>query len=110
MGYPTLPWATAHPWDYVVKDGATVDHEAQARGYRAFFAAWTEAVADPDGVAAGFFCYRWDPYHRGGDDDTGYGVLGKPSMEVVRDGFETIYRLIDAACAGLLEHLDVQDA
>ncbi|MHC4947607.1 MAG: glycoside hydrolase family 113 [Planctomycetota bacterium] len=90
VGYPSLPWAGAHPWNYVAGGETPADPEAQARCYRAFFRAWAPVLGRPDGTAAGFFCYRWDPYHRGGPRDTGYGVVGKPALEVIRDGFERL--------------------
>jgi hypothetical protein len=99
VGYPSLPWASAHPWNYVATGDARADHEAQARSYRAFFAAWTDAVTDRAGRAEGFFCYHWDPYHHGEDDDTGYGILGKPSHDVIRQGFQRI-RAAGAAATG----------
>jgi hypothetical protein len=90
VGYPSLPWAARHPWNYVAKSGAKADHEAQARCYQAFFEAWSETVARGRSPVAGFFCYRWDPYHRGQSTDTGYGVRGKPAAGVIRAGFERI--------------------
>ncbi len=90
IGYPSLPSAAAHPWNYVAADGVGADHEAQARCWRAFFKAWTDAIARPDSPALGFNCYYWDPYHQGEDFDTGYGVNGKPALTVIRDGFDRI--------------------
>ena len=31
LGYPSLPWAAAHPWDYVPREGGEADAEPQAR-------------------------------------------------------------------------------
>ncbi|NNF45113.1 MAG: hypothetical protein HKN62_19105 [Phycisphaerales bacterium] len=90
IGYPALPWANAHPWNYVAEDGTRADPEAQARCWRAFFTAWSDVVADADSDALGFCGYRWDPYHRGGARDTGYGVVGKPAYEVIAEGFRGI--------------------
>ncbi len=90
VGYPSLPWAAAHPWDYVVRDDAEVDHAAQARCYRAFFDAWTDSFLTPGSPAIGFNCYKWDPYQRGGAGDTGYGVRGKPALAIIRRAFEHI--------------------
>ncbi len=90
VGYPSLPWAAAHPWEYVVRDDAQVDHAAQARCYRAFFEAWTDTFLTPGSPAIGFNCYFWDPYHRGGADDTGYGVRGKPALTIIRQAFDHI--------------------
>jgi hypothetical protein len=90
LGYPSLPWAAAHPWDYVARDNAKVDQAAQARCYRAFFDAWTDSFLMPGSPAIGFNCYKWDPYSRGGADDTGYGVRGKPALAIIRRAFEHI--------------------
>ena len=90
LGYPSLPWAAAHPWDYVPRDGVEADGEPQARCYRAFFEAWTDTFLKPGSQAIGFNCYYWDPYHRGGTGDTGYGVRGKPAMKVIREAFARI--------------------
>jgi hypothetical protein len=92
LGYPSLPWAAAHPWDYVAKGDARADHEAQARCYRAFFRAWAGEVARPGSRVLGFHCYAWDPYGNGEPDDTGYGFRGKPAMEIIRGAFEEIRR------------------
>lgn len=99
VGYPTLPWASAHPWNYVATGDVAADPEAQARCYRAFFETWTGELtrSSPAGPAAGFFCYRWDPYHRGGPQDTGYGVRGKPAHEIITAGFAEILRRAGAA-------------
>jgi len=95
VGYPSLPWATAHPWNYVPTPGVKPDHEAQARGWRAFFRAWGSEFTDPLSPAVGFFGYAWDPYYHGDDSDRGYGILGKPAFDVVRDGINHMLR--DAA-------------
>ena len=92
VGYPSLPWASAHPWNYVASAGTKADHDAQARSYRAFFTAWSDVFARRDTGTLGFFCYYWDPYHHGQDEDTGYGIHGKPSEPVVRDGFRRILK------------------
>ncbi len=90
VGYPSLKWATAHPWNYVPKMGMKADHEAQARGWRAFFDAWRGVLKDPSSRMAGFFCYHWDPYHQGGERDTGYGVWGKPAYAIIRENFQKL--------------------
>jgi hypothetical protein len=90
VGYPSLPWASAHPWNYITPKGSKADHEAQARCWRAFFRAWVRAFDDADGLAAGFFGYCWSPYYSGDAWDTGYGVKGKPAYEVLRNGFARI--------------------
>ena len=92
VGYPTLPWAHQHPWNYITKDGVEADPEAQARCWKAFFRAWTDELADPDCPIAGFFGYHWDPYRQGDANDMGYGIAGKPSLEIVRNGIARIRR------------------
>jgi len=87
VGYPSLPWANAQPWNYVAENDETADHEMQARCWRAFFRAWSETIADPDGPVIGFCGYRWDPYRHGDEKDTGYGIVGKPAMDVIRRGY-----------------------
>lgn len=90
VGYPSLASAAAFPWNYVADDDVKADHEAQARCYQAFFNAWTAVLAAPDSHAFGFHCYHWDPYHHGQSTDTGYGVNGKPALEIIRAGFAEI--------------------
>lgn len=89
VGYPSLPWASAHPWNYVAKQGSKADHKAQAKCWRAFFKAWLETFRSPpaESPAAGFFGYCWSPYYHGDAWDTGYGIEGKPAYETVRNGF-----------------------
>jgi hypothetical protein len=91
IGYPSLPWANAHPWNYVAGDTDEPDHALQARCWRAFFEAWTDSFLDQKCPIIGFCGYRWDPYRSGGDDDTGYGIVGKPSLDVIRTGFARIH-------------------
>jgi hypothetical protein len=90
VGYPSLPWASAHPWNYIAPKGSKADHEAQARCWRAFFRAWVRAFDDIDGPAAGFFGYCWSPYYHGDAWDIGYGVKGKPAYEVLKNGLARI--------------------
>jgi hypothetical protein len=92
LGYPSLPWAAAHPWDYVPRGEVTADHDAQARCFRAFFDAWSPAFTRAGSPALGVHCYAWDPYHHGGATDTGYGVAGKPALAVIRDAFARLSR------------------
>ena len=86
VGYPSLPWALKDPWNYVNSDSAAADANAQARGYAAFLAAWSDDLAAPGapGALGGVFFYEWDPYHEGGSRDTGYGVRGKPALNVLQ--------------------------
>lgn len=90
VGYPSVSWASAHPWNYVTENGATADHEAQARCWRAFFKAWGDTFTNREGPAAGFFGYCWSPYYHGDAWDTGYGIEGKPAYDVVKSGFAKI--------------------
>jgi hypothetical protein len=90
VGYPTLPGAAAHPWDYVPRDGVTADPDAQARCYRALFDAWAPVLGRGGGPARGLHCYCWDPYRHGEATDTGYGVEGKPALDIIRDAFARI--------------------
>ncbi len=90
VGYPSVPWASAHPWNYVIEAGAEADHQAQARCWRAFFRAWTETLADKTSGADGFYGYFWSPYYDGDEWDTGYGIKGKPSYDIVRRGMANI--------------------
>lgn len=100
LGYPSLPWASAHPWNYVADDDVAADHEAQARCYRAFFEAWSDTIARPGGPALGVYCYKWDPYHHGASTDTGYGVQGKPAMRIIEQGYENIRKSADKRASG----------
>lgn len=94
IGYPTVPWSLADPWNYVPKNGTTPDPTGQARGYRAFFDAWSGIRDTPDdGNLAGLFCYEWDVHRAGGPDDFGYGIVGKPAYSIVADGFRIMMRL-----------------
>lgn len=94
IGYPSRASAAEYPWNYVAEDGEKADHKAQARCYEAFFAAWTDAIADPLNNAIGFHCYHWDPYHSGGSSDTGYGIKGKPALKTIRKGFADIRSIV----------------
>ncbi|MCZ6543608.1 MAG: hypothetical protein O6768_08080 [Planctomycetota bacterium] len=94
LGYPSLPWAAAHPWNYVAGVGVTADHDAQARCYRGFFQAWSDVLAQPDSGALGLYCYLWDPYGQGQATDTGYGVRGKPALRIITSGFRRIYQSV----------------
>ena len=90
IGYPSVPWASAHPWNYVIAEGAKADHQAQAKCWRAFFDAWGTTIADAHSPIAGFFCYHWNPYYHGDDWDTTYGVENKPAYQIIKNGFAKI--------------------
>jgi hypothetical protein len=94
VGYPSLPWAHQHPWNYVANEGDVSDPDAQALCWRAFFRAWTNEFCDPEGPVAGFFGYHWDPYRHGDENDMGYGIDGKPALDVVRKGIAKIRRAV----------------
>jgi len=86
IGYPSLPWALTDPWNYVHDDHVRADVDAQATGYASFLVAWDDLLStrpNSDRVAGVYF-YAWDPYHRGGDRDTGYGVRGKPAFNLLK--------------------------
>lgn len=89
IGYPSLPWALADPWNYVAQGDAPVDPRAQVRGYAAFLSAWHDDLK-PGGAAnpfAGVFFYEWDLWadtHR----DTGYGVKGKAAYDLLKAWFD----------------------
>lgn len=89
IGYPSVPWAIKDPWNYVTS-GATPDVNAQRRGYQAFLGAWNDLLTDmpqPDRLAGVFF-FKWDPYYSGGPDDTGYGIVGKPTHVMLQQWFK----------------------
>ncbi len=90
VGYPSLPWALQDPWNYINSDDTPTDHAVQAEGYRAFLSAWGDLLTTQHSRStfAGVFFYAWDPYHRGGDRDTGYGVRGKPALNVIKQWLE----------------------
>jgi hypothetical protein len=96
VGYPSLPWASAHPWNYVAAKGTRADHEAQAKCWRAFFRAWSPTLSGSETPAAGFFGYCWSPYYHGDEWDTGYGIEGKPSYDIIKSGFARIRNADDA--------------
>jgi len=113
VGYPSLPWALAKPWNYVAEDDAKADHAAQRRGYASFLAAWSPLLDRPidvDVLAAHGFdidrlptpahstlpdgkpllhsvhFYSWEPHnkHPGTSTDTGFGVRNKPALGLLR--------------------------
>ena len=93
IGYPSLPWGLKEPWNYVDPNKAQKnDPRTQALGYSAFLSAWDDILTRPSrrhGAAepaplAGVFFYRWDPYHRGSPEDTGYGVQGKTTFDLLK--------------------------
>jgi Glycoside Hydrolase Family 113 len=45
----------------------------------------TTGAANGDPRSLGVFFHKWDPYHRGGPDDTGYGIAGKPAYQLLAD-------------------------
>jgi len=86
IGYPSLPWGLKDPWNYVNGSEAKSDPEVQAAGYKAFLDAWSDLVGahrDPNQLTGVFF-YKWDPYGSGAADDTGYGVKGKPTYDLLK--------------------------
>ncbi len=86
IGYPSLPWAIKDPWNYIRNGQVNADHRAQAMGYASFLTAWDDLLRhqhDPTQLRGVFF-YAWDPYHHGGEQDTGYGVRGKPALDLLK--------------------------
>ena len=90
LGYPTLPWGLEDPWNYVPTESASPAPAIQATGYKAFLRAWAPLLkgAEPAPHWAGMCFYEWDVYHRGGPEDTGYGVRGKPALGVLERWLE----------------------
>ncbi len=90
IGYPSLPWGLKEPWNYVnPRNEQKNDPYTQALGYSAFLSAWDDDLtglppATGAGDLAGVFFYRWDPYRNGGPRDTGYGVRGKTTMDLLK--------------------------
>ena len=86
IGYPTLPWSLRDPWNYIAS-GNKPDPQAQAMGYEAFLSTWHDMLTPRSSDVkkfAGVFFYEWDLYYAGGQDDTGYGVRGKPALELLK--------------------------
>ena len=90
VGYPSVPWAALHPWNYQPGDLKESDPETQARAYEAFLTIWTAKLTAQACPVQGFFLYHWDPYHSGGSRDFGYGIDGKPAKTLIRDAFQQI--------------------
>ena len=90
VGYPSLSWALKDPWNYVAQ-GEAAAPRVQARGLAAFINAWSDMLdgqpTDPNdaGTLAGVMFYEWDLSARGGPTDTGYGIRGKPALQLMRD-------------------------
>jgi hypothetical protein len=86
IGYPSLPWGLKDPWNYINSSGVKADHKTQEMAFLAFTTAWDDlAFRKPDLKKFGGVCFfKWDPTVHGGDDDTGYGVAGKPSLELLK--------------------------
>ena len=88
LGYPSLPWALKDPWNYVNRDAAPPDVDAQAAGYASFIAAWDDLLAEPDPRLAGVLFYKWDVHQPDASRDTGYGVAGKPAYDLLANWLE----------------------
>jgi hypothetical protein len=101
IGYPSLPWGLKDPWNYINDDGLASTPGVQAMGYGVFLEAWRDLLCEQQGIPtiqtpapasmttglspmAGVFFYEWDPYRAGDDHDTGYGVRGKPTMDILK--------------------------
>ena len=99
VGYASVPWAGARPWDYLPGDLQSADPNAQSHAYQAFLNTWTTALATPSCPVRGFFLYHWDPYHHGGIRDFGYGIEGKPAEKLIRNAFKRIRVLLEQSSA-----------
>jgi hypothetical protein len=91
IGYPTLPWSLRDPWNYIAS-GNKPDHQTQAQGYEAFLTTWRDLMTPRSADVkkfAGVFFYEWDVYYSGGQDDTGYGVRGKPALDLLKKFLST---------------------
>ncbi len=99
VGYPSLPWGLKDPWNYVNDKHAVSDPNTQARGYSVFLSAWDNLLNEPPADErkvvrfAGVFFYRWDPYVSGGPNDTGYGIRGKTTIELIKSFLERRRRI-----------------
>lgn len=79
IGFPSVRDGYRDPWNYL-KTGAPAPEE-QAEAFRIFAEIWRDA---PELAGALVWCYS--PF-RGGPDDTGYSIQGKPAEAVVRGWF-----------------------
>ncbi|MBI2372712.1 MAG: hypothetical protein HYV07_01805 [Deltaproteobacteria bacterium] len=77
-GFPSNPRGTFRPWEY--GGGGPADPELQLRAYRAFYRVWNDTPR-----LHGLYFWNW--FGRGGLDDPGYSLRGKPALEVVRAWF-----------------------
>jgi hypothetical protein len=104
IGYPSLPWGLKDPWNYVNTKDAPAAPEVQAEGFAAYLDAWGDLLGRPyhfpdlppapraapataPGArrpVAGVFFYSWEPLSAGGPDDTGYGIKGKPTYDLLK--------------------------
>jgi hypothetical protein len=110
IGYPSLPWGLKDPWNYVNTKDAAAAPEVQAEGFASYLNAWGDllgrpyhfpdlsparrraqhravsAATQPAGVkpVAGVFFYSWEPLSAGGPADTGYGIKGKPTYDLLK--------------------------
>lgn len=74
VGYPSSAHAAARPWDQ--REGP-VDLALQTRCYRALYRALNQAPR-LEGI------YLWNWFGRGGAEDGGYTLRGKPALAVVK--------------------------
>ncbi len=89
IGYPSLPWGLKDPWNYVAEGGTEATPDVQRRGYEAFLECWADQLTGqpPSGARThlkGVFFYEWDIHHPPGPGNTGYGVKGKPTYELLK--------------------------
>jgi hypothetical protein len=89
IGYPSLPWGLKDPWNYVNSDNIKSDERPQLLGYQAFLSAWDDLLVESPKTSrfTGVCFYEWDVYNAGGPSDTGYGVRGKPTYDLLKQFF-----------------------
>lgn len=87
IGYPSLPWGLKDPWNYVNTKDALSTPQVQEQGYKAFLKAWEDLlIRKPDPAQFTGVCfYEWDVYQSGGPNDTGYGIRGKPTYDLLKN-------------------------
>lgn len=84
VGWPNQVTAAKYPWNYY-KSPHSPDPTQQARCFESFFRTWQ----DEPGVA-GYMIWDWRAYEHQETDpyvDTGYCILGKPCLDVIKSSF-----------------------
>ncbi len=86
IGYPSHSLAASRPWDYNAQ--APIDHDLQARCYRAMFDVWD---AEPE--LGGLYLWNW--FDLGGPEDAGYTARGKRAQALVRGWYRGTFARVD---------------